>query len=273
MREQQHLQRVAAPRPRQLAGRPVLRQAGCGPNAGSHRPVARTARPTAADRTAAARPAGAGRTPAAGWTSRPRYPTAATSRPNPNGSRGQPAAYGRLSHVADPTSPSRAGTARRRLRVRPSRARPNRTASSEPHSSSEPARLSERTARPTRTGARDRRGAPRHRAGPLVGPLALPAAAEGTASPFVVKAKLAADGALNVKQTITFAGTAPPRSPRSSRPARTWSVDRQYVMNLTDVTARCRRARRSRPTQTDDGRFTTVTVAPTGRTGSSWPTR
>ena len=97
----------------------------------------------------------------------------------------------------------------------------------------------------------------------LIGPLTLPAAAEGTASLFDAKAQLAADGALHVEQTITFAGTAPAQVSQRFELRQDIVGQRQYVMNLTDVTAGAG-GKAVTPTQTDDGRFHTVTVSTGG---------
>ncbi len=97
----------------------------------------------------------------------------------------------------------------------------------------------------------------------LVGPLTLPAAAEGTASLFDVHADLGADGALKVEQTITFAGSAPAQVSQKFELRQDIVGQRQYVMQLSDLTASAGGAGVT-PQQTDDGRFSTVTVATGG---------
>ncbi|WP_344801953.1 DUF2207 family protein [Microlunatus ginsengisoli] len=134
--------------------------------------------------------------------------------------------------MADTTSPSRAATAHRRVRVR-------------------------------RTGAFTILAMLAAAAALLIGPLSLPAAAEGTASVFDAKAELAADGALRVQQTITFAGTAPANVSQTFELRQNIVGQRQYVMQLSDVTASIG-GQTVAPTQSDHDRFRTVTVATGG---------
>jgi hypothetical protein len=100
-------------------------------------------------------------------------------------------------------------------------------------------------------------------AGLLLGPLSLPAAAEGTASLFDVHADLAADGALKVQQTITFSGSAPAQVSQKFELAQDIVGQRQYVMQLSGVSAAVGGAAAT-PQQSDDGRFSTITVATGG---------
>ena len=100
-------------------------------------------------------------------------------------------------------------------------------------------------------------------AGLLLGPLSLPAAAEGTASLFDVHADLAADGALKVQQTITFSGSAPAQVSQKFELAQDIVGQRQYVMQLSGLSAAAGGAAVT-PQQSDDGRFSTITVATGG---------
>jgi hypothetical protein len=97
----------------------------------------------------------------------------------------------------------------------------------------------------------------------LLGPLSLPAAAEGTASLFDVHADLGADGALKVQQTITFSGSAPAQVSQKFELAQDIVGQRQYVMQLSGLSAAAGGASVT-PQRTDDGRFSTVTVVTGG---------
>jgi len=99
--------------------------------------------------------------------------------------------------------------------------------------------------------------------GLLVGPLAQPARAEGTASTFVVDANLSRDGVLRVTQTITFTGTAPAELRQKFETREDVVGDRQYVQRLSDITATVSGAPVTPKVETDD-RFTTVTVPTNG---------
>lgn len=98
--------------------------------------------------------------------------------------------------------------------------------------------------------------------GLLAGPLALTAHAEGTAATLVAEGNLAKDGTLKVKQTITLSGTAPGTLTQKFETREDLVGDRQYVQQLSDITATARGAAVT-PQVATDGRFTTVTV-PTG---------
>ncbi len=98
--------------------------------------------------------------------------------------------------------------------------------------------------------------------GLLAGPLTLTAHAEGTASTFVAEGNLAKDGTLKVKQTITLTGTVPAEVSQKFETREDLVGDRQYVQQLSDVSALAKGAAVN-PTVESDGRFTTVTV-PTG---------
>jgi Predicted membrane protein (DUF2207) C-terminal domain/Predicted membrane protein (DUF2207) N-terminal domain len=98
--------------------------------------------------------------------------------------------------------------------------------------------------------------------GLLAGPFSLPAAADGIASRFAVRAELDADGALHVRQTITFAGSAPAELSQKFELREDLVGQRQYVMTLSGVSA----SAGNKPvatTRTDDGRYATITL-PTG---------
>ena len=95
--------------------------------------------------------------------------------------------------------------------------------------------------------------------GLLAGPLALPAHAEGTVSTFVAEGNLAKDGTLRVKQTITFTGAVPPEVSQKFETREDQVGDRQYVFELSEITATVGGAAVT-PTVNSDDRFTTVTV-------------
>jgi hypothetical protein len=101
--------------------------------------------------------------------------------------------------------------------------------------------------------------------GLLAGPLALPAAAEGTASTFAVEASLDATGRLAVNQTITFTGDVPSEVSQRFETREDLVGDRQYVQDINDVTATAGGSPVS-PNITEDSRFTTVTVPTNGAT-------
>jgi len=99
--------------------------------------------------------------------------------------------------------------------------------------------------------------------GLLAGPLASTAHAEGTASTFVADGTLAADGTLKVTQTITLSGPVPAELVQRFETREDLVGDRQYVQQLSDITATADGAAVTPGIETDD-RFTTVTVATNG---------
>ena len=99
--------------------------------------------------------------------------------------------------------------------------------------------------------------------GLLVGPLALTAHAEGTASTFIAEGNLAKDGTLRVKQTIVLTGAVPPELSQKFETREDLVGDRQYVQTLSDITATVKGAA-VQPTITKEDRFTTVTVPTNG---------
>jgi len=101
--------------------------------------------------------------------------------------------------------------------------------------------------------------------GLLAGPLALTAHAEGNAVTFIAEGNLAKDGTLKVKQTITLTGAVPPELTQRFETREDLVGDRQYVQQLSDITAMVRDAT-VQPTITSDDRFTTVTVPTNGAT-------
>ena len=101
--------------------------------------------------------------------------------------------------------------------------------------------------------------------GLLAGPLALPAHAEGTAQTFVVEASLDASGRLAVTQTITFTGDVPGELVQKFETREDLVGDRQYVLDVSDVTATAGGATVT-PNISEDRRFTTVTVPTSGAT-------
>ena len=96
--------------------------------------------------------------------------------------------------------------------------------------------------------------------GLLVGPLALTAHAEGTASAFIAEGNLAKDGTLRVKQTIVLTGAVPAELSQKFETREDLVGDRQYVQTLSDITATIKDAA-VQPTITKEDRFTTVTGA------------
>jgi hypothetical protein len=101
--------------------------------------------------------------------------------------------------------------------------------------------------------------------GLLAGPLALPAHAEGTASTFIAEGNLAKDGTLKVKQTITLTGVVPPELSQRFETREDLVGDRQYVQQLSEITATVEGAPVQPRIETED-RFTTVTVPTNGST-------
>ena len=101
--------------------------------------------------------------------------------------------------------------------------------------------------------------------GLLAGPLALTAHAEGTASTFIAEGNLAKDGTLKVKQTITLTGAVPAELSQRFETREDLVGDRQYVQQLSDITATVKGAP-VQPTIKTEDRFTTVTVPTNGST-------
>jgi Predicted membrane protein (DUF2207) C-terminal domain len=101
--------------------------------------------------------------------------------------------------------------------------------------------------------------------GLFAGPLALTAHAEGTASTFIAEGNLAKDGTLKVKQTITLTGAVPAELSQRFETREDLVGDRQYVQQLSDITATVKGAP-VQPTIKTEDRFTTVTVPTNGST-------
>ena len=99
--------------------------------------------------------------------------------------------------------------------------------------------------------------------GLLTGPLALRAAAEGTASTYNVEAALGLDGALKVTETITFTDQAPSAVTQKFETREDLMGDRQYVQTLSDIQATVGGGAVDPRPQSDD-RFTTITVPTNG---------
>jgi len=101
--------------------------------------------------------------------------------------------------------------------------------------------------------------------GLLAGPLAWTAHAEGNATTFIAEGNLAKDGTLRVKQTITLTGVVPPELTQRFETREDLVGDRQYVQQLSEITATVKDAT-VQPTITSGDRFTTVTVPTSGAT-------
>jgi hypothetical protein len=101
--------------------------------------------------------------------------------------------------------------------------------------------------------------------GLLIGPLASTAHAEGNALTFIAEGNLAKDGTLKVKQTITLTGAVPPELSQKFETREDLVGDRQYVQELSDITATVKGVT-VQPTIKSDDRFTTVTVPTNGAT-------
>jgi hypothetical protein len=99
--------------------------------------------------------------------------------------------------------------------------------------------------------------------GLLAGPLSLTAHAEGNASTFIAEGNLSKDGTLRVKQTVTFTGTVPAEVSQKFETREDLVGDRQYVQQLSEITATVGNAP-VQPTINADDRFTTVTVPTNG---------
>jgi hypothetical protein len=100
-------------------------------------------------------------------------------------------------------------------------------------------------------------------AGLWAGPLTQAAYAEGTASQVVVEGELAEDGTLKVMQTITFAGEAPAEVEQQFEIRENLVGDRQYVQELSAVTATAG-GNAVTPDVDPGDRFTTITLATGG---------
>jgi len=99
--------------------------------------------------------------------------------------------------------------------------------------------------------------------GLLAGPLAWTAHAEGNAATFIAEGNVAKDGTLKVKQTITLAGAVPPELSQRFETREDLVGDRQYVQQLSDITAMVKDAP-VQPKIVSDDRFTTVTIPTNG---------
>jgi hypothetical protein len=95
--------------------------------------------------------------------------------------------------------------------------------------------------------------------------LTLPAHADGVASTFVAEARVASDGLLRVKQTITFSGAAPAELSQKFETRENLVGGRQYVRRLTEVSASAKGAAVA-PAIHEESRFTTVSVPTNGAT-------
>jgi hypothetical protein len=99
--------------------------------------------------------------------------------------------------------------------------------------------------------------------GLLAGPLAWTAHAEGNAATFIAEGNLAKDGTLKVKQTITLTGAVPPELSQRFETREDLVGDRQYVQQLSEITAMVKDAP-VQPKIISDDRFTTVTIPTNG---------
>ena len=97
----------------------------------------------------------------------------------------------------------------------------------------------------------------------LAGPLAWTAHAEGNAATFIAEGNLAKDGTLKVKQTITLTGAVPPELSQRFETREDLVGDRQYVQQLSEITAMVKDAP-VQPKIISDDRFTTVTIPTNG---------
>jgi len=102
-------------------------------------------------------------------------------------------------------------------------------------------------------------------AGLLVGPLATPAHAEGTASTVVAAGNLAKDGTLRVRETITFDGAAPAEVRQQFETRQDLVGDRRYESRLSAISATAGGAALT-PQVQEESRYTTVTVPTNGAT-------
>jgi Predicted membrane protein (DUF2207) len=99
--------------------------------------------------------------------------------------------------------------------------------------------------------------------GLLAGPLAWTAHAEGNAATFIAEGNLAKDGTLKVKQTVTLTGAVPPELSQRFETREDLVGDRQYVQQLSEITAMVKDAP-VQPKIISDDRFTTVTIPTNG---------
>ena len=95
------------------------------------------------------------------------------------------------------------------------------------------------------------------------GPLTLAAQAAGTASSVVAEGNLSLDGVLEVTQTVTYSGAAPAELRQRFETRENLLGDRQYVQEMSDVSAIADGAPVSPVVEADD-RYTTVTVPTNG---------
>ncbi|WP_375425825.1 DUF2207 family protein [uncultured Friedmanniella sp.] len=101
--------------------------------------------------------------------------------------------------------------------------------------------------------------------GLVVGPLALPAAAAGTASTVTASGNLGKDGVLKVQEKVTYSGAAPAQLTQRFETRQDLVGGRQYVQTLSPFTATVGGAAVT-PTVSTDKRFTEVTVPTNGAT-------
>lgn len=95
------------------------------------------------------------------------------------------------------------------------------------------------------------------------GPLALPAAAAGTASTVAAAGNLGKDGVLKVQETVTFSGAAPAQLTQRFETRQDLVGNRQYVQQLSAFSATAGGTAVT-PAVSTDSRFTTVTVPTNG---------
>lgn len=95
--------------------------------------------------------------------------------------------------------------------------------------------------------------------GLLLGPQALPASADGTAATFRAQGIVARDGTLQVKETITFSGPVPAQLRQRFEIRRNSVGDRQYVQEISGVSATAKGAPVQTRTESHDP-YLTVTV-------------
>ncbi len=102
--------------------------------------------------------------------------------------------------------------------------------------------------------------------GLVVGPLALPAHAEGQVTTFAVQAGVEQSGLVSVRQTITFQGTAPGTVTQQLETRENLVGDRQYVQTITGVAATAGGRPLAVSTDEDDP-YTTLEVTTGGASG------
>lgn len=103
----------------------------------------------------------------------------------------------------------------------------------------------------------------------LVGPNALTARAEGTASTFVVSASLALDGTLTVRQDVTFDGQPPAEVKQTFETRRDILGDRRYVYDVRGFQATAGGEPVEPTLAGSDDRFLTVTFPTNGNNSVS----